>query len=227
MENELNKNEVLSLTINNNTDNYLLINKKHLQVASILNILDLKGMNNPDNFPMLSLPFLDWINTYDFSKYKLIEFGSGSSTNYFADRFLSVLSFETNEEWFNKISKNIKTNVDYRFISKKDAIHANYNIDIDNNTFVLIDIDLDRTSFIKSFLIKHNPNILIIDNAEWYPDTCQRIQDIGYSEIPFWGIRFEDYCDKKTSVFIKHGFNLPKTKYKHYTEGSFVFSKEN
>ena len=61
MENELNKNEILSLTINNNTDKYLLINKKHLQVASILNILDLKGMNNPDNFPMLSLPFLDWI----------------------------------------------------------------------------------------------------------------------------------------------------------------------
>lgn len=226
MEKAWNPNDISTLFFNRDSDAHLLVKNKYLQIASILNILDAKGMNQRDEIPILSIPFLDWLNTYDFSDYKMIEFGSGGSTNYFADRFLSVVSFETNEEWYNHVSKTVKTNVDYRLLSQKDAMSGNYDISIDEKTVVIVDIAGDRTSFMKSFFDKNKPYMLFFDNAEWYPDTCQDIQNLGYSEIPFWGIRFDEYYDKKTSVFIKHGYVIPKTKYKHFTEGAFVFSKE-
>ena len=227
MEKFWNPDDVSTLFLNKDSNVSFYIKNKYLQIASILNTLDAKGMNQKDQTPALSIPFLDWLNTYDFSDYKMIEFGSGDSTNYFADRFLSVTSFETNEEWYNHLSKKIKNNVDYRLLSQKNAISGNYDISIDEKTVVIVDIAGDRTYFMKSFFNKNQPYMLFFDNAEWYPDTCQYIQNLGYSEIPFWGIRFDEHYDKKTSVFIKHGYVIPKTKYKHFAQGSLTFSRES
>jgi len=222
MKDNINPKDYLKISVNKNPDIDLSINVKSLQIASILNTLDLKGMNRQDEMPMLSIPFLDWINCYDFSEYNIVEFGSGNSTNYFADRFKSVISFETNKQWFNVLSPTIKENVDYRLISKKDALNGKYEIPANDKTVVLIDIDVNRTVFTKNFFEKYKLPIVFIDNSDWFPDTAQYIQDCGYIEIPFWGIRFEDFYDKNTSVFIKHGFLFPKTKYQHSTKGAII-----
>ena len=92
--NKQTQNDIIALNINNDTRGNIYLQRKFLQMASILNILDLKGMQDSDHMPLLSVPFLDWLNAYDFSDYTLIEFGSGHSTNYFATRFKNVISFE-------------------------------------------------------------------------------------------------------------------------------------
>jgi hypothetical protein len=196
-------------------------------LASILNILDLKGMKDSDNMPMLSIPFIDWLNAYDFSDYTLVEFGSGYSTNYFATRFKNVVSFETRPEWFDEINKVKLSNVDLRMSSIEDIACGNYDIDADDKTIFLIDGDAPRDRLAKSLLEKYSPSIMFLDNSEWHSSVCQKIQDHGYTEIPFWGIRFEDYFDKCTSVFIKNNTIFPKTKNHHYTTGAFIFNADN
>ena len=52
------------------------------------------------------------------------EFGSGSSTLFFAPRILKLYSVEHNEEWYNLINEKLKglncSNVDYRFVLQND-----------------------------------------------------------------------------------------------------------
>jgi hypothetical protein len=225
--NKENPNDIIALSLDPSTNTNIYIQKKFLQLASILNILDLKGMKDSDNMPMLSIPFIDWLNAYDFSDYTLVEFGSGYSTNYFATRFKNVVSFETRPEWFDEINKVKLSNVDLRMSSIEDIACGNYDIDADDKTIFLIDGDAPRDRLAKSLLEKYSPSIMFLDNSEWHSSVCQKIQDHGYTEIPFWGIRFEDYFDKCTSVFIKNNTIFPKTKNHHYTTGAFIFNADN
>ena len=66
-----------------------------------------------DNYyPLLTWPFLDFIANIDLAKAKIYEIGSGFSTLFFQKIFKFIESYETDENWFNEISKKIdnKTN---------------------------------------------------------------------------------------------------------------------
>jgi hypothetical protein len=200
--------------------------KRFLQMASILNTLEHKGMNNIDNMPMLSIPFLDWLNSYDFSNHFMVEFGSGNSTNYFADRFKKVLSYETDQSWFDKISSSAKENVECRLISKEDILSGNYDIFSEDNLVVFMDMNINRKNAMETLLKQHAPDMIILDNSEWDPNNCKIIQDKGYMQIPFWGIRFEEYYDKCTFVFLKQGYRLPYTNHKYFVPGAYVVNSD-
>jgi hypothetical protein len=164
-------NDIITLNVNKTNGN-IYIQKKFLQLASILNILDLKGMQDSDNMPMLSIPFLDWLNAYDFSDYTLVEFGSGYSTNYFATRFKNVISFETRPEWFDEVSKFKPSNVDLRMISIEDITCGNYDIDADDKTIFLIDGDGPRHIITKLILEKYS-NVHYINKSVSHYDIIK------------------------------------------------------
>jgi hypothetical protein len=199
----------------------LKFEEKFLKVGSILTTLELKGMWSSDVYPMLSLPFLDWFNSYDFSDWDMIEIGAGNSTIYFPSKTKTFISLETNSKYYDHLLPAVEGIVDLRLLTIEDIEIGNYSIDINEKTIVLIDNDGNRLKATKSLISKGKPNIIFADNSEWYPNQCTFLYESGYTEIPFWGIRFEQYQDKCTSVFIKDGFKLPKKKYEYFVPGSF------
>jgi hypothetical protein len=182
------------------------------------NLID-KGIDSK-NIPMLSLPFLDWLNSYNWSEYDYIEFGSGESTNYMSERFKSVDTIETNFEYYKDIFLKKNNNVNIFYITARDVDFGNYELSINEKTIVMIDSDTNRFLTTKNLLLKIKPSIIILDNSEWFPNTCKLLNDYAYMEIPFWGIRPEDFDEKCTSVFIKKHYSLPKKNYKFFTKGS-------
>lgn len=199
-----------------------MIDDKFLKMASILNSFELKGIWSNERYPMVSLPFLDWFNSYDFSDWKMIEFGAGDSTNYFAERTKNYISLETSIEFYESIcNKFDDTNIDLRLVELDDLENGNYDIDVDQKTIVFIDSEGNRLKESKSLIKKGTPNIIFVDNSEWFPNQCKYIYESGYSEFPFWGIRFEGHIDKCTSVFVKNGFKMPPKKYDYFPPGSY------
>ena len=53
---------------------------------------------------------------------RVLEFGSGMSTAWYAKRAGFVLSVDDNPEWFERIQKVVPDNVDYRFATGQDYI---------------------------------------------------------------------------------------------------------
>jgi len=195
-----------------------ILDYDYAKIASIMTIIKAKGLYQDK--PMLSLPFLDWFESYDFSKFNLIEFGSGNSTNYFAKKVKNVISFETDINYYNNLKPKLLNNVDYRFIEKNNLENKTPNIDINQKTIIFVDCAANRFLTTKNIFNIGLPNILILDNSESYKNTCKMIYEKGYLEIPFWGIRLMEMQESCTSVFIKNTFNMIEKKYDYLSAGS-------
>ena len=154
-------------------------------------------------FPLLTYPFMDFIESHDVSDFNLIEFGSGNSTLYFEKKFNKVISFETNNQWYDKIKKQLK-NTEYNLIESENLEEGNYFIDINHNkNFALIDAACNRYKVTKNLLKKIKPNYIILDNSEWYRNTANLIVNEGYFEIPFWGYKNTEHWESCTSLLIR------------------------
>jgi predicted O-methyltransferase YrrM len=61
------------------------------------------------------------------SQFQILEWGSGGSTAWFAKRAKLVTSVESNREWFERVSHNLKSNhihnVDYRLIEVDETLN--------------------------------------------------------------------------------------------------------
>jgi len=206
------------------SNDQFVLDYDYFKIASIMTIIKAKGLY--ENKPMLSLPFLDWFDSYDFSKFSFVEVGSGNSTNYFAQRVKDIISFETDIDFYNKLKPELLNNVDYRFIKKDDLENKKLNIPINKETIVFIDCAANRFLTTKNIFKIGLPNIIILDNSDSYKNTCKLIYDKGYSEIPFWGIRLTETEEACTSVFIKNNFNMIEKKYSYFSVGSIVREDE-
>jgi hypothetical protein len=192
---------------------------------NIIDILKLKGMGK--EMPMLSLPFLDWFNSFDFKEFNFLEFGSGYSTIYFSKIVKSVTSYETDEDFYKfMLNKNLKS-IDYKLIDTKKIILGEFDMPTEKKLIVLIDCDFNRYHVCKNILIKSNPEIIILDNSEWYPEACSILYEKEYNEIPFWGIRPEENYEKCTSVFLKKDFLLPKKNINFFSQGAKITKAPN
>jgi predicted O-methyltransferase YrrM len=109
-----------------------------------------------------------------------IEWGSGRSTRWFAERVGRLTSIEDNEKWFENVSKRISElkNVDYRFIrcelceQDEPASHPYADIadqlEPESLDFALVDGNI-RLLCVEKAISKLKPGgLLIIDNANRY-----------------------------------------------------------
>lgn len=191
------------------------------KVSVVMDILEKKGLFD-GSIPILSIPFLDWLNSYNFNDFTMVEFGSGKSTIYFAERFKKVISFETDNFYYNVVKDQNLSNVEITLKTKDEIEAGNFELLVDNKTIVFIDSDTNRFVTTKNILEKCSPNIIILDNAEWYPNTCKTLYRSNYLEIPFWGIRPDDSVEKSVSVFIKNSYMLPEKDYDYFAVGTQI-----
>jgi hypothetical protein len=200
----------------------IYVDEYMLSVSGVLTWLKSKGIfdsinsvpnKNGEAIPMLTISAIDFLESYDFSQYSIIEFGSGQSTVYFSKNFSNVVSFENNEDFFDKLKNKLNNNVTYNFISNDDLLKNNYKININDKTIILVDCSANRNIVIHNIFKNGMPNIVILDNSEFYPNSCKYIVSNGYMEIPFWGLRPSEVYNSCTSVFIKNNFVLPEKKY--------------
>jgi hypothetical protein len=202
----------------------IILDYDYFKIASIMTILKAKGLYQ--NKPSLTMPFLDWFESYDFSSFNLIEFGSGNSTNYFYEKTKNIISFETDINYYNNLQPLLSDDIDYRFIQKYDLENKIPDIEINDKTIMFIDSASNRFLLIKNIFKIGSPNILILNNSNDYKNTCKFIYNKGYSEIPFWGLTFMDVQESCTSVFIKNNFNMIEKNNNYMSSGSFI-NQEN
>jgi predicted O-methyltransferase YrrM len=145
------------------------------------------------------LHILDFIKNYSkpVNEIKMLEFGCGSSTIFFSNLGLDVLSIEHDEDWFNKVNLKLKGFGNYKIILNRsnntdsDYLENPYYDLIDglNTQFDIILVDgRDRVEcFKRSEKLLVSGGIIILDNSE----------RIEYRDI------FKLYSNKKRFDFIQ------------------------
>jgi len=137
---------------------------------------------HPD-YPWLTKPANSFLTSWLRDSYDGLEYGSGRSTIWFAERLKHLTSVEHNRDWYQWVkeqidSKNIR-NVSYLLIEEQDSQDREY---IENSKYVAIakQFENDSLDFALVDGILRGPcalevtkkikpgGILVVDNANWY-----------------------------------------------------------
>jgi len=193
--------------------NFIILSKIYGQYKSIKNSSSINGRGKP--IPWYTYPAIEFLNQFDFSDKKVFEFGSGNSSFYWSDKCLSLISIEHDQNWFNKIKKNIRSN--QRLFLRKNKDEYGKSINSFKTKFDIIIIDgVFRQDC--SMQVKKNLNlesgIVILDNSDWYAETAKFLRDsLNMIQIDFHGFGPINSYTWTTSLFLTRGVMMnPKNK---------------
>lgn len=164
--------------------------------------------------PLLTWPFLDFIESLDLSGQRLVELGAGSSTLWFGERFERVRSFETNASWHQAVSAVAGPKIEVTFVDR--AVLEEAEIELRGEQWLLVDFAGKRTRFLHQLFAKvpppDRPSAIVLDNADWYRRGAAILEEAGYREIPFYGFKSGQPWISCTSLFFDPARFRPSSK---------------
>jgi hypothetical protein len=147
----------------------------HWSIRYIYNrlLLSFYERQNPDH-PWLTQEAINILSTYLQDSDVCLEWGSGRSTIWLAQKVKKLISIESNKEWYCWVSRKIEekglANIDYRLIAKEhnyvSSIDSDHEISFD---FILVDGPFCRDfCSLKALHYLKDGGMLVVDNANLY-----------------------------------------------------------
>ncbi|MEJ5961236.1 FkbM family methyltransferase [Pedobacter immunditicola] len=162
---------------------------------------------NGEALPWVTYSFIDFIKDRLNKEQKVFEYGSGSSTLFYAKRVSKVVSVEHDENWFNKIVRTKPANADMIFTKLEKGGEYSKKAALLGEQFDIIIVDgRDRVNCCKeSIHALSKQGVLVLDDSERkeYDEARFFLKDNGFKELSFSGISPGLFYFKATSVFYK------------------------
>jgi len=136
--------------------------------------------------PWYTYPFIDYISDVDVSKWKIIEFGSGQSTLFWAPRVASILAYESSTDWLEKMRRLSPSNVELRLFEGEKTLEELKRLDFIPD-LVVVDGWKRGACADKSIETFGRAPIYILENSDWFPKAAAAMREAGLVEIRFKG----------------------------------------
>ncbi len=162
--------------------------------------------------PWYCLGAVDFLNTLDFSRDSVLEFGSGQSTLWWATKAAEVVAVEESSEWFGYVESSL-ADVPNATVHLETDLSRHANVPRDwGRTFDVVIVDGgDRSPCVETAVEVVAPDgLIILDNSEgsWsrvpgeFPmlDTLDRA---GWARVDFNGYAAGVLSTSVTSLFFK------------------------
>lgn len=193
----------------------LLVPWQVITAVLYLDIFQLKNVHvrQRDSFPVNGKgEFQPWItyqvikllNGFDFSSKTVFECDSGASRLFWVTRVKEVISMEIDGDWqhplLSKISKNVT------LMHEPDGRKYAISIQKFSRQFDVIVIDgaeCNRCAVAAINSLKPG-GVIILENAEWFPNTAGYLASTGLIEIPFSGFSpVNAFCSTSTASLAR------------------------
>ena len=160
--------------------------------------------------PWLTYPLIEYLNGFDFSGKDVFEFGAGASTLYWSDRARSVTSVEFDQGWYEVLKKRLPANVTLLHESHGHR-YADSASQFAPRKFDVVVVDgAERFRSATTALDVLAPGgMIILDNAEWYPNTANMLTAAGLIEVRFSGFSPINAFTATSSAFLSRDFAFP------------------
>lgn len=157
--------------------------------------------------PWVTYSFIDFIRDRINKTQHIFEYGSGSSTIFYAERAGKVTSVEHDQGWFDKVKGTSPANAEMIFCAlQRDGEYARKAALLDQKFDIIIVDGRDRVNCCKYSLAALSPDgVIVLDDSERevYEPARALLKDKGFKEIRFSGISPGLFYEKATSVFYK------------------------
>jgi hypothetical protein len=161
-----------------------------------------------DPLPWYTYPAIDFLKDRNYAGKTVLEFGGGQSTLWWAAHAASVVTFEADRAWHDRIKSGMPPNVDLNLVprenGKQDAFHVSNMLatkPYQHYDVVIID-GLTRGDLFDIASKYVAPNgIIICDNAEGY-GFYEGFKDRGFNRVDFYGNAPGILLPHCTSIFF-------------------------
>lgn len=179
------------------------LQKGHLKSSFSNKALDKRG--NP--IPWYTYPANDFLKFRNYQGKKILEFGAGQSTLWWAERCKSIISFEGSKDWYEQINRSMPDNVELYYIEEKPQEHCLQKIKeilhTNNQKFDIIIIDglwrFNLAIMAKDFI--QPDGAIVVDNSSGY-NIYEAFLDSEFQRIDFYGLAPGVMLEACTSIFF-------------------------
>jgi len=162
---------------------------------------------NGEALPWVTYSFIDFIKDRLHKQLSVFEYGSGSSTTFYAKRVARVVSVEHDKEWYEKVLHEKPSNAEMIFTKLETDGEYAKKPSLLNEKFDIIIVDgRDRVNCcINSVNALSNTGVVVLDDSErdFYNEARIFLKGAGFKELLFSGISPGLFYLKSTSVFYK------------------------
>lgn len=158
--------------------------------------------------PWFTYPAIEFISQFSMKEKMIFEWGSGNSSLFFGERAKRVISIETDKDWYEHVKRQL---LDSNYLVISDINKYPQEIRQFNTCFDLIIIDGPRRYDCCCEAINHieRGGIIILDNSDWHPKSCQYLRDSGFIQIDMSGYGPVNSYTWTTSFFFKENHAFP------------------
>jgi len=156
-----------------------------------------------DYVPWITYPAIDFLDNINFTDCSVFEYGSGSSSFWWSNKANLVTSVEMDTSWYKKMAQLVPDNVCLIHVENGGLYpHA---INKFNKKYDVVVVDgAERYKCVVASINKvSDRGIIILDNAEWYPNSARELRSNGFAQIDFYGLSPNNSFPSITSVFYK------------------------
>ena len=166
--------------------------------------------------PWYTIPCVQFLMSRNMSDLRVLEFGAGNSTLWWATKSTYVHAFDTNEEWANYVRSRTpqKVKVTQVSYSTDDECRSKVELALANeDPFDVVVIDgLSRPALVPvAVRWLGSGGALIWDNTERYP-FFQLLRDSGLQRVDFYGYHHTAINPGCTSIYFRPGCPLFSSK---------------
>lgn len=159
--------------------------------------------------PWLTYPALDHLSRLDFSKARVLEYGSGQSTLWWSARAAAVLAVEGREVWAERLRVLVPVNT--TVLGPLDGDEYVLSPLASGQLFEVIVIDgwYRRECATAALPFLAPGGLLILDNSDWHVDIAAWLREQGLMQFDFHGFGPLNPYTWCTSLFIRGTIALP------------------
>lgn len=185
---------------------FLILNRDYGFWRSVRQGRSVDREGNP--IPWITYPAIDYLRQLDFRNRRIFEFGAGHSTLFWAERAAQVVSVESQEPWFEKLCDQAPSNVELHLAHEPEEYVGCLARQQGEFDVIVIDGD-ERQRCCQAALAKLAPGgLVILDNADWYPDGAAVLREGDLIEVDFAGFSPQSGYVSITSFFLHRAFRF-------------------
>lgn len=158
--------------------------------------------------PWMNYSFIDFLEPRLNKEMKVFEYGSGYSTLYLSGRVGSVTSIEYDQQWYEKMKKDLedKSNCQVAYYPDPDSYKVAIK-DFEEEQYDIIIVDgRDREECVKHIIpYLSSRGVVLLDDSwkEKFRKVFAFFEEEGFRELSFTGLKAGGMIVEKTTVFYR------------------------
>jgi len=187
---------------------YRILSGNHGHFRSTLRWQSVDQKGNP--LPWYTYPAIEYLAQLDLTEKRVLEYGSGFSTLFWASRCRKLVSVEHDPAWHARISERLPASVDYLLRPDKEdyvSVFAQYSQPFD---IIIFDGTWRYECALASVGSLHDRGFIILDNSDWRHKTAAYLGTLGLIQVDMSGFGPMNGYTWTTSFYFKREVNLQR-----------------